>query len=43
MFFIYINELSDDFQCNPTLFADDTLLFVAVLNINKATNGLDSI
>ena len=26
LFLIYINDLSDGLQCNPKLFADDTLL-----------------
>ena len=37
LFLIYINDLSDVLQCNPKLFADDTLLFAVVHNIKKAT------
>ena len=40
LFLFCINDLSDGLQCNPGLFADDTSLFVAVHNINKATNDL---
>ena len=30
LFLIYINDLSDNLQCNPKLFADDTSLFSTV-------------
>ena len=39
---MYINDISDGLQCNPKLFVDDALLFPAVHNINKATNGLNN-
>ena len=39
---MYINDISDGLQCNPKLFVDDTSLFPAVHNINKATNGLNN-
>ena len=42
LFFIYINDLSDDLQCNPKLFADDTSLFETLHNINKTTNDLNN-
>ena len=35
LFLIYINDLPDGVQCNPNLFADDTLLFPTVHNIKK--------
>ena len=37
-FLIYINDLSDDLNSNPKLFADDTSLFSFVQNINSTTN-----
>ena len=42
LFLIYINDLFDGLQCNPKLFADDTLLFATVHNIKKATNDLNN-
>ena len=30
LFPIYINDLSDNFQCNPKLFADDVFLFSTI-------------
>ena len=42
LFLIYINDLSDDLQCDPKLFADDTSLFATVHNIKKATNDLNN-
>ena len=39
LFLIYINELSDGFQCNPKPFVDDTSLFATVHIINKPTNA----
>ena len=42
LFLIYINDLSDGLNCNPKLFADDTLLFSTVYNINEATNTLNN-
>ena len=41
-FLIYINDLSDGFQCNLKLFVDDTSLFTTVPNIKKATNDLNN-
>ena len=42
LFLIYINDLSDGLQWNPKLFADDTLLFATVHNINKAASELNN-
>ena len=42
LFLVYINDLFDGLQCNPKLFADDTLLFATVHNIKKATNDLNN-
>ena len=42
LFLVYIKDLSDNFQCNPKLFADDTSLFAIVHNINKAKNDLNN-
>ena len=42
LFLIYINDLSDDLNCNPKLFADDTSLFSTVYNINDTTNTLNN-
>ena len=42
LFLIHINDLSDDVQCNPKLFADDTSLFATVHNVKKATNHLNN-
>ena len=41
-FLIYINDLPDDFNSNPKLFADDTSLFSVVQNINSTTTDLNS-
>ena len=38
---IYINDLSDDLQCNPNLFVDNTSLFATVHSISKVTNYLN--
>ena len=40
MFFIYINNLSDDLTTNVKLFADDTSLFSIVHNTNTSTINL---
>ena len=42
LFIIYINDLSDDLQCNPKLFADDTTSFSTVHDINKASDDLNN-
>ena len=42
LFLININNLSDGLQSNLKLFADDTLLFETVHNINKARNNLSN-
>ena len=36
LFLIYINGLSDNWNSNPKLFADDTLLFFVVHDINQS-------
>ena len=35
LFLIYINDLSDNLQCNPMFFADDTSLF-STLKVHKS-------
>ena len=40
-FLIYINDLSDDLNSNPKLFADDNSLFSVVQNINSTANDLN--
>ena len=42
LFLININNLSDGLESNLKLFADDTLLFATVHNINKARNELSN-
>ena len=42
LFLIYINNLSDGFQFNPKLFADNISLFATVHNIKKAANDLNN-
>ena len=37
-FLIYINDLSDNLNSNPKLFADDISLFSFVQNINSTTD-----
>ena len=39
---IYINELADELSCNAKLFADDTLLFSVVHNIDSAAAELNN-
>ena len=34
LFLIYINDLSDNLASNPKLFADDTLLFSVIKNVD---------
>ena len=42
LFFIYINDLSDDLLTNAKLFADDTSLFSIVHNINTLVAHLNT-
>ena len=42
LFLIYFNNLSDNLQCNPKLFADDTSLFSIVKVPKKAANNLNN-
>ena len=42
LFFIYINDISDDLSTNAKLFADDTSLFSVVPNINTSATHLNS-
>ena len=39
LFLTYINDLSDNFPCNPKLFADDTSLFSTVKMPKRTTNN----
>ena len=41
LFFIYINDLSDDLTKNVKLFADDTSLYSIVYNMNTSTTNLN--
>ena len=41
LFFIYINDLSDDLTKNVKLFADDTSLYSVVYNMNTSTTNLN--
>ena len=34
LFLVYINDLSNDLQSNPKLFADDTSLFSVIHDVN---------
>ena len=43
LFLIYINDLSDNLQCNPKLFADDSSLFSNVKIPDKPANNLSNI
>ena len=40
-FFVYINDLSEDWKCNVKLFADDTLLFTVVQDSDSAANDMN--
>ena len=40
LFLIYINDLTDNISCNIKLFADDASLFLKVMDIDTATQGL---
>ena len=42
LFFIYINDLSDDLSTNAKLFADDTSIFSVVRNINTSATHLNN-
>ena len=42
LFFIYINDLSDDLSTNAKLFADDTSLFSVVRDINTSATHLNN-
>ena len=42
LFLIYINDLSHNLQCNPTLFADDTSLFSTVKMPERIANNLSN-
>ena len=42
LFLIYINDLSDNLQCNPKLFADDTSLFSTVKVPERTANNLNN-
>ena len=42
LFLIYINDLSDNLQCNPKLFADDTSLLSTVKVPERTVNNLNS-
>ena len=42
LFLIYINDLSDNLQCNPRLFADDKSLFSTVKLPERKVNNLNN-
>ena len=42
LFFISINDLSDDLSTKAKLFADNTSLFFVVYNINTSTTHLNN-
>ena len=46
-FFIYINDLSDNLESHVELFADDTSMFLAALDLintsQKLNNDLDKV
>ena len=42
LFFIYINDLSDDLSATVKLFADDTSLFSVIQNVNTFSSHLNS-
>ena len=42
LFLIYINDLSDNLQCNPKLFADDTSLISTVKDPESTANNLNN-
>ena len=39
LFLIYINDVSDNLQCNPRLFTDDTSLFSTIKVPKRSANG----
>ena len=42
LFFIYINDLSDDLSTTAKLFADDTSIFSILQNVNTSASHLNS-
>ena len=42
LFLIYINDLSDNLQCNPRLFTDDKSLFSTVKLPERTVNNLNN-
>ena len=40
LFLIYINDLSDNLQCNPKLFIHDTPLFSTIKVLERTANNL---
>ena len=42
LFLIYINDLFDNLQCNPKLFADDTSLFSTVKVAERTANNVNN-
>ena len=42
LFFIYINDLSDDLSTTDKLFTDDTSLFSIVQSVNNSASHLNS-
>ena len=42
LFLKYINNLSDNLQCNPKLFLDDTSLFSTVKVSQRTPNNLNN-
>ena len=42
LFLIYINDLSDNLQCNPKLFTDDKSLFSTVKDPERTANNLNN-
>ena len=42
LFIIYIHDLSDNLQCNPKLYTDDTSLFSTVKVPERTANNLNN-
>ena len=42
LFLIYISDLSDNFQCNPKLFTDNTSLFSTVKVPGRTANNVNN-